>query len=159
MKAISIYCDGSVTDNKNPNSDGGFGIIFLSDEYWREKSGYVETPCTNNIAEFLSLYESLIELKTKELHLTIFSDSQLVVNTFHHDPAKRWQRKNERLRKIAEKIDPLLRKFPYTINWVKGHADNRWNNRADELAEIGRVAKITQNKYFKIHSRLIAQPE
>lgn len=148
MSRIKCYIDGSVTDNTDPESDGGYGIVFLLDNAGKYISGHVPSPCTNNLAEFVSFREALKELKTKK-PVDFYSDSMLVVMSFHHK-RKRWELKKPHLQEIAKEINELLKDLDYTITHVKGHSTNYWNNEADRLAEIGRMFKELDKNYFII---------
>jgi len=145
---IEIYCDGS-NEKSDGSGDGGYGIVLLSGKLKKELCGHIESPCTNNKAEFTALLESLHQLKQKS-KLKIYSDSQLVIMYFYHIRSKRWQRKNVELAKLAEKIDALLDQHEFEMIHVKGHNGNIWNERCDELANYGRINKLNDFNYYKI---------
>lgn len=131
---IKIYTDGSSRGNPGP---GGYGAILLSGEHRKELSkGYRLT--TNNRMEIMGVIAALQALKKKDLPITVYSDSQYVVNAVEKGWLSTWiktnfkgGKKNKDLWKLYYDIaKPLNIKFV----WVKGHADNPYNNRCDILA-------------------------
>ena len=88
--------------------------------------------------ELLAVIEGLRAIKKNELPVTIYSDSQYVVNAISKGWLNTWiktnfkgDKKNPDLWKI---FYDLSKQFQIKMLWVKGHADNPWNNRCDELA-------------------------
>ncbi len=131
---VKIYTDGSSRGNPGP---GGYGAILLSGTHRKELSkGYRLT--TNNRMEIMGVIAALQALKKNDLPVTVYSDSQYVVNAVEKGWLKNWiktdfkgGKKNKDLWKIYYDIaKPLHIKFV----WVKGHADNLYNNRCDILA-------------------------
>ncbi len=133
MSEIKIYTDGSSRGNPGP---GGYGVVLLSGHHRKELSkGYRLT--TNNRMEIMAVIAGLQSLKKKDLPVTIYSDSQYVVNTIEKGWLKNWLKtdfkgkKNKDLWKLYHHLtDGMKIRFV----WVKGHADNPLNNRCDELA-------------------------
>ena len=132
--SITMYTDGSSRGNPGP---GGYGVILMSGTHRKELSGgYLLT--TNNRMELIAVIEGLKALKKKSLHVTIYSDSQYVVKAFSEGWLKKWIRtdfkggkKNADLWKVFHE---LSQKHHLKFIWVKGHANNPFNNRRDELA-------------------------
>ena len=88
--------------------------------------------------ELLAVIEGLRAIKKNELPVTIYSDSQYVVNAISKGWLNTWiktnfkgDKKNPDLWKIFYE---LSKQFVINMVWVKGHADNAYNNRCDELA-------------------------
>lgn len=86
----------------------------------------------------MSVIAGLEALKKEGLTITIYSDSQYVVKAIEEGWLKKWMSTNF---KGGKKNRDLWLRFhelaaPHKINfvWVKGHADNPFNNRCDELA-------------------------
>jgi ribonuclease HI len=134
MNEIKIYTDGSSRGNPGP---GGYGAILLSGHHRKELSkGYRLT--TNNRMEIMGVIAALHALKKQDLPVTVYSDSQYVVNAIEKGWLRNWiktdfkgGKKNKDLWKLFYDISqPFKMKFV----WVKGHADNPYNNRCDELA-------------------------
>ena len=134
MNTIKIYTDGAARGNPGP---GGYGVILLSGQYKKELSGGFRFT-TNNRMELRAVIEGLKAIKKNELPVTIYSDSQYVVNAISKGWLSTWiktnfkgGKKNPDLWKIFYE---LSKQFQIKMLWVKGHADNPWNNRCDELA-------------------------
>ena len=122
---LKIYTDGACSGNPGP---GGWAFVIPGIK--AENSGYfVET--TNNRMEITAVIEALdyVARETSHSKVEIITDSQYVVNTM----TLGWQRKKntDLWRKLDELVD-LFEVVKWT--WVKGHADNKYNQRCDELA-------------------------
>lgn len=132
MKRVEIYTDGSCL--KNPNGQGGWAAILLYNDNKKELSGY-EASTTNNKMELLAIIEGLKALKDR-CNVTVYSDSQYAINGMTKW-IKNWIRrdftevKNKELWQQLYKVSQL---HNVTWKWVKGHANNKYNNQADELA-------------------------
>ncbi len=86
----------------------------------------------------MAVIEGLRLIKKPELPIIIYSDSQYVVKAIEEGWLKNWIRtdfkggkKNKDLWTIYYQ---LSQKFKIKMVWVRGHADNPFNNRCDELA-------------------------
>ena len=134
MKKVSIYTDGACSGNPGP---GGWAALLLYGTAKKEISGYVPDT-TNNRMELLAVIEGLKAVK-KECRIAIYSDSAYVVNAINDGWLEGWQRTGWRKGTIKNKdlwlelIELNARLSPTYIK-VKGHADNEFNNRCDELA-------------------------
>ena len=140
MKQITIYTDGACSGNPGP---GGWGAILLYKDTLRELSGG-ETQTTNNRMELMGAISSLSALK-EACEVDLYTDSQYIAHAINKGwlqgwKAKNWKRKDGELKNIDlwQEIDKLLSLHTVTFHWVKGHADNKYNNRCDELAVIQR---------------------
>jgi ribonuclease HI len=131
---ITMYTDGSSRGNPGP---GGYGTILMYGSHRKELSqGYSHT--TNNRMELMAVIAGLEAITKKGIPVTVFSDSQYVVRAIEEGWLKTWIKTNF---KGGKKNPDLWRRF-YDISqqfnikmiWVKGHADNPYNNRYDELA-------------------------
>lgn len=132
--AITIYTDGASRGNPGP---GGLGVVMLYGHYKKEiAKGYQLT--TNNRMELMAVIEGLKALKKKELPITIFSDSQYVVNAVTKGWLQTWMRTNFKGGKKNKDLWTIYYNLSKDLNisfyWVKGHAENPYNNRCDELA-------------------------
>lgn len=131
---IKIYTDGAARGNPGP---GGYGAILMWNQHRKELSaGYRHT--TNNRMELMAVIKALQALKTPDLPVHIYSDSQYVVRAISEGWLNTWiktnfkgDKKNPDLWKLYHK---LSQPFSITMFWVKGHATNPYNNRCDELA-------------------------
>ena len=93
-----------------------------------------------NMAQCEKVIEGLKALK-EPCAVELYSDSQYIVNALNngwlHDWKKRgWKRRDGELKnaEMWQELDGLLQKHRVTAVWVRGHADNEWNNRCDALA-------------------------
>jgi len=132
--AITIYTDGAARGNPGP---GGYGVILQSGQHRKELSGgYRRT--TNNRMELMAVIEGLKALKKEDCQVTIYSDSQYVVKAVEQGWLKNWIATNfkggKKNKDLWLEYDDLAKKHRVRFQWVKGHADNPFNNRCDELA-------------------------
>ena len=142
-KKITIYTDGACSGNPGP---GGWGAIIFTNENKNEISGY-NAETTNNQMELIAAIKAL-ELVEKPCEIDLYSDSAYLINAFKEDWITKWQLngfKNANNKDVANAdLWARLIEFNniYKINWikVKGHADNEFNNRCDQLA-TGEIAK------------------
>ena len=139
MTKVTIYTDGSCSGNPGP---GGWGAILIYNDIKKEISGG-ENPTTNNKMELTAALNALLMLK-HPCEVDLYSDSAYLINCFKNDWLKSWKKNNwvnskkEPVKNVDlwVKLDELT--LIHKINWikVKGHADNKYNNRCDELARI-----------------------
>lgn len=133
---ITIYTDGAARGNPGR---GGYGAILLMGELRKELSrGYRLT--TNNRMELMAVIAALQALKKEGLNLTIYSDSQYVVKAVQEGWLKNWIATNFKGGKknpdLWMQYHELAKKHNVRFVWVRGHADNPFNNRCDELATM-----------------------
>jgi ribonuclease HI len=131
---ITIYTDGAARGNPGP---GGYGAILLSGTHRKELSkGYRRT--TNNRMELMAVIAALEALKKQALNITIYSDSQYIVRAVQEGWLKTWittQFKGGKKNKdLWMRYAELAKDHHIKFVWVKGHAENSFNNRCDELA-------------------------
>ncbi|RAP19263.1 Ribonuclease HI [Brevibacillus laterosporus] len=137
MKEVTIYTDGACSGNPGP---GGWGTVLFYGEHKKEMSGYAEQT-TNNRMELQAVIEALKVLK-EPCKVTIYSDSAYVVNCFQQRWHVGWvQRgwknsKNQPVenQELWKELLSFMEVHQVSYVKVKGHADNEWNNRCDELA-------------------------
>jgi ribonuclease HI len=134
MQKITIYTDGASRGNPGP---GGYGVVLMSGDLKKELSqGYKLT--TNNRMELMAVIAGLEALKKDNLDVTIYSDSQYVVNAVEKGWLKNWIATNfkggKKNRDLWLHYYKLAQSHKVKFVWVRGHADNPWNNRCDELA-------------------------
>ncbi|CAN5234848.1 ribonuclease HI [soil metagenome] len=136
MSHIHIYTDGAARGNPGP---GGYGVVMLYGDLKKELSkGYRLT--TNNRMELMAVIAALEAMKKSELKLLIHSDSNYVVKAIQEGWLNNWIKTNFKGGKknsdLWMKYHDLAKKFDITFKWVKGHSDNFYNNRCDELATL-----------------------
>ena len=142
-KKVTIYTDGACSCNPGP---GGWGAILFYKDSKKEISGYAEET-TNNQMEITAVIKALEMLKTP-CDVDLYSDSAYVVNAFKEDWITKWIMNGFRTanKKPVQNVELWKRLLELTnvhnVTWikVKGHADNEYNNRCDELA-TGEIAK------------------
>ncbi len=137
MKEITIYTDGACSGNPGP---GGYGIVLMYNEHKKEVSkGFKLT--TNNRMELMAVVDGLSSLKEK-CSVKLYSDSKYVVDAINKGWLNNWVIKNWVRGKnnpvsnvdLWKQLIPLLDKHNIEFIWVKGHANNKYNERCDELA-------------------------
>ncbi|ATL48546.1 ribonuclease HI [Chitinophaga caeni] len=139
-KGLIIYTDGSSRGNPGP---GGYGVVLIWGTVRKELSqGYRLT--TNNRMELLAVIVALEALTREGLSITIYTDSQYVVNSVEKGWLWSWVKKGFKDKKNKDlwmRFIPLYKKHKVQFRWVKGHADNPLNNRCDELATAAADSK------------------
>ncbi len=137
MDEVTIYTDGACSGNPGP---GGWGAILMLGENRKEISGGSENT-TNNIMELTAVIEALKILK-RPCKVNIYSDSAYVVNAFLQKWIYGWMKKGWKTaggdpvknKELWQELYSLTKTHDVTFIKVKGHADNEFNNRCDEMA-------------------------
>ena len=129
-----MYTDGASRGNPGP---GGYGVVLLAGSNKKELSeGFKKT--TNNRMELLAVIAGLEALKKQGLHIVIYSDSKYVVDSVEKGWLNTWLATNfkggKKNKDLWLRYYHLSKKQFIRFVWVKGHADNPYNNRCDELA-------------------------
>ena len=129
-----MYTDGASRGNPGP---GGYGVILIAGNHKRELSqGYRLT--TNNRMELMAVIAGLKALKKDKLNIIIYSDSQYVVNGIEKGWLNNWIKTNfkggKKNKDLWMEYYHLSENHTIRFVWVRGHADNPYNNRCDELA-------------------------
>ncbi len=139
MPHVDIYADGACSGNPGP---GGWGALLIAAGREKELCGG-EADTTNNRMELTAAIHALKALKMPS-EIDFYTDSVYVRSgiTGWIDGWKRngWKTADRKPVKNADLWQSLdAARAPHTIewHWVKGHADNAGNNRADELARRG----------------------
>ncbi len=132
--SILMYTDGAARGNPGP---GGYGVVLMFGNHKKELSqGYRLT--TNNRMELLAVITGLEALKKHGMQVRIFSDSQYVINSVQKGWLAKWIRTNfaggKKNKDLWMRYHKLSQNYKIHFQWVKGHADNPYNNRCDELA-------------------------
>jgi ribonuclease HI len=130
---IKIYTDGAAQGNPGP---GGYGVIMKYKDLEKELSeGFRLT--TNNRMELLAVIKGLEAIKKEGIPVTIYSDSQYVVNSVEKGWIWGWVKKNFKDKANADLWKlyiPLHQKFNPKFVWIRGHAGHVENERCDRLA-------------------------
>ena len=119
---------------------GGWGAILMCNNIKKEISGGSKKT-TNNIMEMTAVIESLKKLK-KQCEVELYSDSAYVINAFNNGWIYSWIKNNWKTsgkepvknKELWQELYDLAQKYKVKFIKVKGHSDNEFNNRCDELA-------------------------
>lgn len=142
-KEVIIYTDGACSGNPGP---GGWGAVLMFGEAKKEISGG-ERNTTNNRMELMAAIQALEALK-EPVRVRLHTDSAYLVNCFHQGWHERWQRNGWRNSKkepvenrdLWERMLTLTKRHQVEFVKVKGHSNDKWNNRCDELARAAAAA-------------------
>ena len=145
LPLVHIYCDGACSPNPGL---GGWGAILIAPDkagYRKELSGS-EPNSTNNRMELTAALMALRALKTP-CRVELFTDSKYLRNAFQEKWLEKWQRNGWRTsdKKPVSNEDlwrgllEAANTHQVTWNWVRGHAGDVENNRADALAVAARL--------------------
>ena len=137
MKTVTIYTDGACSGNPGP---GGWGAILMYGQHRRELSGG-EANTTNNRMELTAVIQALSLLKEPCI-VDLWSDSKYVIDGLEKGWARGWKEKKKKKADKKPALNPdlweqllaLTDVHSLRYHWVKGHAENAFNNRCDELA-------------------------
>jgi ribonuclease HI len=131
---LIMYTDGAARGNPGP---GGYGTLLFWGETKKELSGGFRHT-TNNRMELMAVIAGLEALKKEGLTITIYSDSQYVVKAVEQGWLKNWIatdfKGGKKNKDLWTHFYELSKKHNLRFRWVRGHADNPYNNRCDELA-------------------------
>lgn len=137
MEEVIIYTDGACSGNPGP---GGWGSILMYKGNKKEISGGKEDT-TNNVMELTAVIEGLKLLKFP-CKVKLYSDSAYVVNAFTQKWIYGWlkngwvnsSKEPVKNKELWQELYELTKVHKVEFIKVKGHADNEFNNRCDELA-------------------------
>ena len=137
MKTVEIYTDGACSGNPGP---GGWGAVLRYNGAEKEISGG-EEQTTNNRMELTAVIQALLCLREKCI-VELYTDSRYLADALEKGWVYNWRRNGWRKpdKKPALNVDlwerllALLETHEVRLHWVRGHADNAYNNRCDALA-------------------------
>jgi len=131
--SIKIYTDGAAKGNPGK---GGYGVVLISGKHRKEISGGFEKT-TNNRMELLAVIVALEHIKKPNAQITVYSDSKYVVDAVEKKWVFSWYKNNFNKKKNSDlwrRFLVVYKKHQVKFIWVKGHANNKENNRCDVLA-------------------------
>ena len=137
LESVTIYTDGACIGNPGP---GGYGVVLLHSGDRQELSaGYRLT--TNNRMEMMAAIAALEALSNPSV-VTLYSDSQYLINAMEKGWAKKWQangwkRNAKEMAKnpdLWERLLKLCKEHKVKFIWVRGHSGNAENEKCDRLA-------------------------
>jgi len=136
---IEIYTDGACRGNPGP---GGWGVLLIAGERRRELHGG-DAETTNNRMELTAAIEALNALRGHR-RVVLHTDSKYVMDGIRSWidgwKARGWKtaaKKPVKNQDLWMALDAAREKHDVEWRWVKGHAGNPGNERADELANRG----------------------
>lgn len=138
MEEVIIYTDGACSGNPGA---GGWGSILMYKDIKKEIFGGKENT-TNNVMELTAVIEGIKLLKFP-CKVKIYSDSAYVVNAFNQKWIYGWikngwknaSKEPVKNKELWQELYNLTKIHDVEFIKVKGHADNEFNNRCDELAK------------------------
>tara|TARA_Y100000817_G_scaffold299249_1_gene277165 strand:+ start:400 stop:831 length:432 start_codon:yes stop_codon:yes gene_type:complete len=138
--SIKVYTDGACKGNPGP---GGWGVYIKFNN--EEKDLYGGNPeTTNNQMEMQAALEALKYLKDEDEAIKLYTDSnylrQGITDWIHKWKLNNWRTASKKPvanRDLWIEISDLNEKMNVEWNWVKGHAGDPGNERADQLANMG----------------------
>ncbi|WP_300376856.1 ribonuclease HI [Henriciella sp.] len=138
-KLIEIWTDGACSGNPGP---GGWGAVLVADEHRKELHGG-EAKTTNNRMELMAAIEALNALR-KPSKVRLHTDSTYVkdgltkwIHGWKRNGWKTAAKKPVKNRDLWQALDTACARHDIEWRWVKGHAGDEGNERADELARLG----------------------
>jgi len=136
---ITIYTDGACSGNPGP---GGWGALLMWNGHEKEMFGG-EPETTNNRMEMMAVIEALGAIK-KQTKVELYTDSKYVMQGITEWiegwKARGWKtaaKKPVKNQDLWMAIDEAVNAHDVSFHWVKGHAGDPGNERADELARRG----------------------
>ncbi|MFK7838765.1 MAG: ribonuclease HI [Bdellovibrionales bacterium] len=138
-KVITIYTDGACSGNPGP---GGWGALLMWNGHEKELCGG-EAETTNNRMEMMAVIEALAALKGPS-KVALYTDSKYVMQGMTEWlegwKAKGWKTASKKPVKnvdLWQRLDESVAQHDVAFHWVKGHAGDPGNERADALARAG----------------------
>lgn len=135
LPSVELFTDGACSGNPGP---GGYGAILRYGTVEKELSGG-EPETTNNRMELTAVLRALSLLK-EPCAVTVTTDSQYISRAINEGWLKKWKAagftKKGGLKnaELWRELDGLLQTHDVKFVWVRGHADNEYNNRCDKMA-------------------------
>ena len=148
MKIITLYTDGACSYNPGP---GGYGAILMYNGKEKVISGG-DPNTTNNRMELTAVIEGLKAIK-EPCEVDLYTDSAYVCNAFEQCWITKWimngwkgaNKKPVLNKELWEELLSLTNYHKVNFHKVKGHADNVYNNRCDQIAR-SEVDKLLAKK-------------
>ena len=137
MKTVTVYTDGACSGNPGP---GGWGAILVYNGVEKTLSGG-EDRTTNHRMELTGVIKALECLK-EPCRVELYSDSKYVIDALTKGWAVGWRargwvksdKKPALNPDLWQRLLELCELHDVHCHWVKGHAENPYNNRCDEMA-------------------------
>jgi len=138
--SIKVYTDGACRGNPGP---GGWGVYIINGNQIEEL--YAGDPSTtNNKMEMQAAISALMHLKNANTSIELYTDSnylrQGITEWIYNWKKNNWRTSSKKPvanRELWIELDKLNSQMNVNWNWVKGHAGDPGNEKADELANKG----------------------
>lgn len=142
MKNVTIYTDGACSGNPGP---GGWCAILIYKSTEKQICGG-QAQTTNNQMELLAVIKALLALNEPCI-VDLYSDSAYVVNAINNNWLTSWEQNlwrtadNKPVKNLElwQQLKQLLAVHKVNFIKVKGHADNKYNNLCDKVAQSERL--------------------
>ena len=135
---IKIYTDGACSGNPGV---GGWGTVIINKNGKKAELYGGKNQTTNNQMELMATIKALEYFKTKQ-DITIYTDSKYVkdgisswINKCKINGWKTANKKPVKNKELWIRLDKQIRRHNISWQWIKGHAGNKYNELADELAK------------------------
>jgi len=135
---IKIYTDGACSGNPGV---GGWGTVIINKNGKKAELYGGKNQTTNNQMELMATIKALEYFKTKQ-DITIYTDSKYVkdgisswINKWKINGWKTANKKPVKNKELWIRLDKQIRRHNISWQWIKGHAGNKYNELADELAK------------------------
>jgi ribonuclease HI len=147
FNVVSIYSDGGCRGNGKNNNIGAYAYLINYEKGYNALNvveySQVFKNTTNNQMEILGAISALEALEHSSI-VTVYSDSKYLCDAVNNGWITNWKKNGWKTAKkepvknqdLWLRLDELMTKHHCKFSWVKGHADNVFNNRCDELLNI-----------------------
>jgi ribonuclease HI len=135
LPGVKIYTDGSC--EPNPGAGGWAALLFYPDKQIPLSGAEADT--TNNRMELTAAVEALRALPEPS-RVQLYTDSEYlkkgITEGLPNWRARNWRRKGGKLANVDlwKALDKALQSHQVSWQWVKAHANNKYNNQVDRLA-------------------------
>ena len=154
-----VYTDGASTPKQKPGRATSAAVCIFEQESGRTRImeiGKFIGDTTNGVSELMGVELAVLGHKSVApgSPLEVITDSQYVRGIFTRK-GDEWE---YRAKKNVELVWRIRKKLPehFTINWVKGHDENRYNERADAICQL---VKDTGKSWFALYDENTEPPE
>jgi len=147
--AVEIYTDGACSGNPGP---GGWGVVLTFGGHTKELSGGEAAPTTNNRMELIAAIRALESL-TRRSTVRLHTDSSYLRNgvtawlpTWKRNGWRTASRQPVKNEDLWRRLDDAAGRHDVQWLWVRGHAGDPGNERADALANQGMAEAINRSR-------------